>query len=177
MSLKSIFLTLSIKNQICISIIAFIIFCLIVILSIFGSLTYEILNEDYKQKKLYFYEKFKDYIESSFYFENFCLLQYEEIIKRIQIQLWEHLQVTSIYDFEFNININENNKLSIIPLKSMNITNDISIINDNNILFYSCLDPQSDSCASMKNKLLNEYNTLSSLFACQDLNNILRIPI
>ena len=85
MSLKSKFLTLPIKNQICIAIITLTLFCIVSILSIFGSLAHQILKEDFKQKRLYFYVKYQEYIESCFYFQNFCLLQYEELIKRIQI--------------------------------------------------------------------------------------------
>ena len=86
MGLKSRFLTISIKEQICITIIFLNLFCILVILFICCSFTYEIIKEDYKQKKFYFYDKYKDYIESCFYFKNFCLLQYEEIIRRMQKQ-------------------------------------------------------------------------------------------
>ena len=75
MSFKSKFLNLPIKNQICIAIITLNIFCILAILSIFGSLAYQILIEDFKQKRLYFYVKYQKYIESCFYFQNFCLLQ------------------------------------------------------------------------------------------------------
>ena len=89
------FLTLSIKDQICLTIIALNIFCLVVILAVFCSLIYEIFKEDYRQKKLYFYDKYKDYIESCFYFQNFCLLQYEEIVRRMQKHSFKYLQVFS----------------------------------------------------------------------------------
>ena len=54
MSLKSSFLTLSMKEQICLTIIVLNLFCLLVILSICGSLSYEFLKEDYYQKKYIF---------------------------------------------------------------------------------------------------------------------------
>ena len=113
MCYKNKILTLPIKIQICIAIVALNLFCLLVILSICGSLAYEILIEDIKQKKLYFYEKYKEYIESCFYFQNFCLLQYEEIIKRIQNQMRENLQILSINLYEFNIDLDLNNQLKI----------------------------------------------------------------
>ena len=75
MSLQTSFLTLSIKEQICILIIFLTLFSIIVILCLCCSFSYEILKEDYKQKKLYFFDKYKDYIESCFYFQNFFLLQ------------------------------------------------------------------------------------------------------
>ena len=52
MCYKNKILTLPIKIQICIAIVALNLFCLLVILSICGSLAYEILIEDIKQKKL-----------------------------------------------------------------------------------------------------------------------------
>jgi hypothetical protein len=68
MSISNIFVSLSIKQQICITIISLTLFCVLVILSICGSLAYEIIKEDIKQKKLYFYENYQEYIESCFYF-------------------------------------------------------------------------------------------------------------
>jgi len=103
MSLKSKFLTLQIKNQICIAIIVLNLFCILVILSIFGSLAYQILKEDFKQKRLYFYEKYKEYIESCFYLQNFYLLQYEELVKRIQLQVRDLLLASTIYNYTYNI--------------------------------------------------------------------------
>ena len=73
MNLKSCFLTLSMKEQLCITIISLTIFCIIVIISICGSLAYEFLKEDYRQKKLYFFEKYQDYIETCFFFSKFLL--------------------------------------------------------------------------------------------------------
>ena len=74
MNLKAKFLTLSMKEQICITIFALYLFCILVLLSICCSLAYEILKEDFNQKKLYFYDKYKQYFESCFYFQNFCIL-------------------------------------------------------------------------------------------------------
>ena len=98
MTVKSQFLTLSMREQISLTILFLTIFSLLVILSIIGSLTYQILIQDYNQKKLYFFSKYKEYIENSLYFQNFYLLQYEEIIKRIQKEIWEFHQIEDIYD-------------------------------------------------------------------------------
>jgi len=57
------FLTLSIKEQIGIAIVALTIFSIITILCLTCLFSYELLKEDYKQKKLYFYDKYKQYIE------------------------------------------------------------------------------------------------------------------
>ena len=97
MSLSSRFLNLSIKEQILITIIALTFFCILSILIICCSLIYEILKKDYEQKKIYFYKRYKEYIESSFYFQNFYLMQYEEIIHRMQKQSWRIQQSVSIY--------------------------------------------------------------------------------
>ena len=101
MSLATRFLNLSMKEQICIAIIGLTLFCIGVILIVCCSLMYEILNKDYQQKKLYFYKRYKEYLESAFYFQNFYLMQYEEIIHRIQKQLWKMEQATTLY-FEYN---------------------------------------------------------------------------
>ena len=77
MSLASRFLNLSMKEQICITIIALTLFCIGVILIVCCSLIYEILDKDYEQKKLYFYKRYKEYIESVFYLQSFYLMQYE----------------------------------------------------------------------------------------------------
>ena len=98
MSLASRFLNLSMKEQICITIIALTLFCICVILIVCCSLIYEILDKDYEQKKLYFYKRYKEYIESVFYFQSFYLMQYEEIIHRMQKQTWRMEQSISIYN-------------------------------------------------------------------------------
>ena len=102
MSLQTSFLTLSIKEQIYILIIFLTLFSIIVILCLCCSFSYEILKEDYKQKKLYFFDKYKDYIESCFYFQNFYLSQYEEVIKRLQKQIWKFHQTSKIYQLQTN---------------------------------------------------------------------------
>ena len=97
MSLQTKFLTLSIKGQISITIIALTFFCIFVILGIYCTLFYECLEVDYKAKKLYFHNKYKDYIESCFYFQNFYFLKYEEILRRIRRQAWKYHQ--TIFSF------------------------------------------------------------------------------
>ena len=98
MNLKSVFLTLSMREQICLAIIFLNLFSLIVILCVSCSFSYEILKEVYNQKKRYFFDKYKEYIELSFYFQNFCLLQYEEIIKRMQYQGYKFHRNSTIYN-------------------------------------------------------------------------------
>ena len=97
MSLSSRFLSLSMKQQICISIVVLTLFCLLVILIVCCSLLYEILHKDYEQKKLYFYNKYKKYVESAFYYQSFHVMQYEEILHRIQKQIWKLQKSIVVY--------------------------------------------------------------------------------
>ena len=107
MSLKTKFLTLSIKEQICLTIFCLTIFSLFVIITIINLFCFEILKENYKEKKHYFYSKYKEYIESAFYFQNYCLLQYEEILRRMAHQIYKfHRESTTFYDYISNFNIN-----------------------------------------------------------------------
>ena len=177
MSLKSKFLTLPIKNQICIAIIVLNVFCILVIVSIFGSLAYQILKEDFKQKRLYFYEKYKEYIETCFYLQNFYLLQYEELIKRIQLQMREILQAATIYDYTSNINnhIEDNFKLiefdQDYPIDDLEQGN-----NDNDYLYYHCVFYE-DICLYMQYNIMGLYNTLSSLISSHNINKKFSIPM
>ena len=102
MSLKSRFLSLSMREQICLAILFLHIFCLLSILAIFCSLAYQILMENYKQKKLYFFDKYKEYLESCYNYHNYCLLEYEELIRRFQKQAWKYHQSLNTYVNEIN---------------------------------------------------------------------------
>ena len=177
MSLKSKFLTLPIKNQICIAIITLNIFCILAILSIFGSLAYQILKEDFKQKRLYFYVKYQEYIEGCFYFQNFCLLQYEELIKRIQIQMREVLQAAIIYNFKYDINQLFINKLKIIDFNQDYSMEDLEQENnDNDYLYYQCF-ADSERCLSFLVNILMQYNAVSSLISSHNINKKFNIPM
>ena len=182
MNLKAKFLTLSMKEQICITIFVLDVFCALVLLSICGSLAHEILEEDYNQKKLYFYDKYKDYFESCFYFQNFCLLQYEEILKRTQKQMWDHLQVSAKYKFISNFKNFSNNKISKVGISSYYPINDTLLDSTNNdeILFYTCFDNSESSlsqCPTMETLIINQYSSLSSLISSHDIHNSFKIPI
>ena len=177
MNLKSCFLTLSMKEQLCITIISLNIFCIIVIISICGSLAYEFLKEDYRQKKLYFFEKYQDYIETCFFFQNFYLLQYEELIKRIQKQIWEYQQSSSIY--KFNSNFMEKEKENILHnFDTEHYYSNNQIYNNTNDfpIFYTCFYDSPIECSTMENILLKDYDSISSsIFSPYD-RNIFVIP-
>ena len=174
MCFKGKFLTLPIKNQICIAIIALNLFCLLAILSIFGSLAYEILKEDFKHKKLYFYEKYKDYFEGCFYFQNFCLLQYEEIIKRIQIQMRENLRLKDVYLYVNNIDLDIFNKLKIIEFEPREDLEPER--NDNDYLYYHCFYVYS-ICYFLQFQILDQYYALSSLLSNHNIDEKFNIPM
>ena len=183
MSIKSKFLTLSMKEQICLTIIILTLFCLIVVLSICCSLSYEFLKEDYKNKRLYYFNKYKEYIESSFYFTNFCLAQYEEVIRRLLNQAYHFISVVNIfnhtkfedysdkikyYDDTLHYNI-ENNKSSFYPelyLLCYWEKNDIPGFNFEHDYF----------CEIIKNETLKLYQSMANTFLFHDIYDYFRIP-
>ena len=180
MSLQS-FLTLSIKEQICMLIIFLTLFSIIVILCLCCSFSYEILKEDYKQKKLYFFDKYKDYIESCFYFQNFYLLQYEEVIKRLQKQIWKFHQSSKIYQIQTNFYDNDYYKIAaFVMYMHENVT--ITYTSKNNIvLFLACfynyngilINPM---CNYIRIRLVQQYPGFSSMLITHDIETGLRIP-
>ena len=160
---------------------SFNIFSILVILCLCCSFSYEILKEDYKQKKLYFYDTYKEYIESCFYFQNFCLLQYEEIIKRIQKQIWKSHQSSKIYQQQPNFNNKDINTIeNFVMFGHENITKQYT--SDNNIiLFLACFFnyngiPISQMCNYVRLNLFQQYFRLSSMFITHDIETGLRIP-
>ena len=191
MSIKSQFLTLSMKEQISLTILFLTIFSLIVIISIIGTLTYQILKDDYKQKKLYFFIKYKEYMENSFYFQNFYLLQYEEIIKRVQKEIWVFHQIMHKYKLsnfkQFN---NNNNNTKIIDFLKLNATNNTeNDINDN--LYYLCFTPDNRvvydkdtnlsvldffNCDFINSNIFSVYEAFSSLIITHNIEAAFRLP-
>ena len=178
MNLKIWFLTLSIKKQIYITIIILNIFCFLVIIAIFGSFAYEILKEEYKQKKLYFYNKYEDYLESCFYFQNYYFLQYEEIIKKMQKQIWEHHK--SFIKFPINSNFISNYKIENIdydPIKLINLTQKESNSFNKYILYNFCFSEIPNSCENISINLNDFWNLLLPLEFYHNINESFPIPL
>ena len=177
MNFKSRFLTLSIKEQLGISIILLTIYSVSVILSIFCSFCYQILKIDYRQKKMYFYDRYKEYIEACFYFHNFCLLQYEELLKRMQNQIYKHHQKLYFYNFTSNFDNNySKQKVKIFDPNDYinNPNNDIYKINDN--LFYFCYNSNSELCEYLGDFAKNKYYSFSSIISANNIHETFHIP-
>ena len=172
MSLKSGFLTLAMKEQICIAILILTIFSVIVVLSVACSFCYEILKADYNKKKRYFFDKYKEYIEISFYFQNFCLLQYEEIIKRVQIQMYKYHRNSSSYNFTSNYD--QRNISKYTPFFNSTIHKDIS--ENNEQLFVFCYNKSTIICSKGQDTVINSYYSLSSLIFSHDIYKSFSIP-
>ena len=182
MNIKSGFLTLSMREQICLAIIFLTAFCICVTLCIFGSLSYEILKVDYNQKKLYFYDIYKEYIESSFYFQNFYLLEYEEIIKRIQKQIWVFYQTEKS---EIGVT-NYNRNFVFEKLKYFFNDYSSSDNNSNDNLYLICFPEENMSnflnltnevyCGLIVILISYYYETLSSLIFMHNIEIAFRLP-
>ena len=177
MSIKSRFLTLSMKEQICLVIIALTLFCILVVLGICCSLSYEFLKEDYKQKRLYFFNKYKEYIESTFYFKNFCLLQYEEIIRRVINQGYNFLDAYNDYnstDFDNYTNKFKNYNDSLHYNIKDNKTDDpvfyMLCFFESNMLDHDIL------CGQMYDVTALHYQSMTNTFIYHDIYNFIRIP-
>ena len=184
MNISNIFLTLSIRQQICIIIISLNLLCVLVILSICGSLAYEILKEDVKQKKLYFYENYQEYIESCFYFQSFYILQYEEIIKRIHKQIWEYeksfityngnkVDVGKIYEINSSLYYTVNSS----EIYTINFEENPSF----NYLYYTCFNYINPGvlCYDIPRIVFANYYALTSPITTDNLEyyNIIKIPM
>ena len=168
MSLHSHFLTLSIKEQLFITILVLTSFSIIVILVLPGSFSYEILREDYKKKKTFFYNEYREYIQASFYLQSYTILQYEEILKRMTKQIYKYYAKQSI--FEMDSNFKEENKVQDL-FNNNNIENE-----DNDILYQYCYNNDNTICDEYKNILTNKYESINGLIFSHDIDKRFKIP-
>ena len=181
MSLKSRFLTLSMKEQIYITIILLTFFCILVVLTICCSLSYEFLKADYKKKELYFFNKYKEYLESYYYFQNFYLLQYEELVKRVQKQAWKFHQSLQIYTNPTIFDDYSEAVLDYYEERDKNIMVGKTNMNYSK-LFLLCYIYQNNKatnehiCNSLHSKTLDAYQSLSNSLFPGDIYDYLRIP-
>ena len=167
-------MTLSIKEQVFIIILLSTIFSLIVILCLPCSFSYEILKKDYKRKKKYFYNKYKDYIESCYYYQGYTLLKYEEIIKRMLKEAMKYSIREGLFNYksEFMEEYTEQN-----PVRDLYYNSEDE--NDNNrtdILYYYCFNENAELCSKTKDGLKNLYDSLYSLIFTTELYERFKLP-
>ena len=176
MSLSSRFLNLSMKQQICISIIFLTIFSVLVILAICCTLLYEILYKDYEQKRLYFYNKYKKYIESAFYFQSFHIMQYEEILHRIQKQIWKSQESSIIYNTIRPLRSYSEYIERIDPNKSYTTT-ELKLKESIAPIFYFISFIEDDlTQAFLLKSFADQYQLLSSSIYCNNIYDSFKIP-
>ena len=177
MNFKSQFLTLPMREQICLVIIILTMISVLIIISLTCSFCYEILKVDYNKKKLYFYDKYKEYIEATFYFQNFCLLQYEEIIKRMQKQIFQFQN--NLLKFQIPSNFNPYNAEEVVisfnPQNGNN--NEQENDTDNNSLFYLCYSSQQLYCIKYQYFVALQYDSFTSLIMAGDIDKRFRMPL
>ena len=167
-------MTLSIKEQVFITILLSTIFSFIVILCLPCSFSYEILKKDYKRKKKYFYNKYKDYIESCYYYQGYTLLKYEEIIKRMLKEAMKYSIREGLFNYksEFMEEYTEQN-----PVRDLYYNSEDE--NDNNrtdILYYYCFNENAELCSKTKDGLKNLYDSLYSLIFTTELYERFKLP-
>ena len=103
MNFKQKLLTLSIKYQISIVIILLSILCLSFVLGLFHLYTNIIINMQRSKRKEYFYQRYKDIIDSKIRFQTFLLYQYEQLIKGFNSQIYYYgLSKNDLYDTMIN---------------------------------------------------------------------------
>ena len=173
MSLQSRFLVLSIKEQVCIIIFILTIFSVLVIICLPCSFGYEILREDYKQKKKYFYNKYKEYIHSCFYYQGYNLLKYEEMIKRMLKQAFKYSIRENIFQTENNF---KSEYTEQYPVRDLFYNSSEDDRNRTDILYYYCFDDNEENCKAIKEGLQNKYESLYSLIFTTDMYNRFRFP-
>ena len=177
MSLASRFLNLSMKEQICITIIALTLFCIGVILIVCCSLIYEILDKDYEQKKLYFYKRYKEYIESTFYLQSFYMMQYEEIIHRIQKQTTRIRQSLVIYENHHPFQDYSNKIINMANKTKYNFT-DLVLNNQKNNPYFYIISYSTNSIILYYIQLftLKNYEIFANSFFTHDIYDYFKIP-
>ena len=165
MSVPSNFLTLSIREQLCLTIFILTIFSLLVILCLPGSFSYEILMEDYKRKKKFFYNEYMEYIQTCFYFHSFNILKYEEIIKRMAKQMYKYSTRETIYQYQSGFQ--ETNPVEDLFKNGKN---------ENNTLYTYCYNNNETVCSNAFNILNNKYESLNGLIFSHDVINRIKMP-
>ena len=173
MSIHSRFLTLSIKEQVCLTIFLLTVFSVLVILCLPCSFSYEILREDYKKKKRFFYNEYKEYIEACFYYQGYNLLKYEEIIKRMLKEADKYSTRGGLFEYKTDFKEEYNDQF---PVRDLYYNESKEDENRTDILYFYCFNEDNDRCKEVKESLKNKYESLYSLIFTTDVYNRFRLP-
>ena len=173
MSIHSRFLTLSIKEQVCLTIFLLTVFSVLVILCLPCSFSYEILREDYKKKKRFFYNEYKEYIEACFYYQGYNLLKYEEIIKRMLKEADKYSTRGGLFEYKTDFKEEYNDQF---PVRDLFYNESKEDENRTDILYFYCFNEDKDRCKEVKESLKNKYESLYSLIFTTDVYNRFRLP-
>ena len=173
MSIHSRFLTLSIKEQVCLTIFLLTVFSVLVILCLPCSFSYEILREDYKKKKRFFYNEYKEYIEACFYYQGYNLLKYEEIIKRMLKEADKYSTRGGLFEYKTDFKEEYNDQF---PVRDLFYNESKEDENRTDILYFYCFNEDNDRCKEVKESLKNKYESLYSLIFTTDVYNRFRLP-
>ena len=165
MSIISGFLTLSIKSQLWITILVLTLFSFLVILALPGSFSYEILMENYKRKKNFFYNEYLEYIQASYNFQSFKILKYEEIVKRMAKQIYKYNIRENFYEYQTDLQTNT---------KVEELFENTS--NEKDKLYFYCYNNAEEYCQYTKDKLINKYESLDGLIFSHDVINRFKDP-
>ena len=173
MSIHSRFLTLSIKEQVCLTIFLLTVFSVLVILCLPCSFSYEILREDYKKKKRFFYNEYKEYIEACFYYQGYNLLKYEEIIKCMLKEADKYSTRGGLFEYKTDFKEEYNEQF---PVRDLFYNESKEDENRTDILYFYCFNEDKDRCKEVKESLKNKYESLYSLIFTTDVYNRFRLP-
>ena len=177
MSISSSFLNLSMKQQIGITIIVLTLFSILVILAICCTLLYEILNQDYKNKKNFFYNKYKQYMEIAFYYQSFHIMQYEEILHRIQKQILKVEQSPSIFTNFYPLEDYSDYIINMTHRDTYNFTElDEKESKENPYFYIISRSPISQIQDALKLFCLVNYQTFTNSLFSYDIYDSFRIP-
>ena len=160
MSLSSCFLNLSMKQQIGITIIVLTLFSILVILAICCTLLYEILYQDYKNKKNYFH-----------------IMQYEEILHRIQKQILKVEQSPSIFTNFYPLQDYSDYIINMTHRDTYNFTElDEKESKENPYFYIISRSPISQIQDALKLFCLVNYQTFTNSLFSYDIYDSFRIP-
>jgi hypothetical protein len=144
-----------------------------VILCLPCSFSYEILREDYKKKKRFFYNEYKEYIEACFYYQGYNLLKYEEIIKRMLKEADKYSTRGGLFDYKTDFKEEYNDQF---PVRDLFYNESKEDENRTDILYFYCFNEDKDRCKEVKESLKNKYESLYSLIFTTDVYNRFRLP-